>query len=205
MRNLLFDASSLYLTLQTLHWWSIELFRWAVFFNHNHLIFSDPFYVKLSWSASSLVCLMDEKLFQSQIPITLQYLFAVYHCLNQICFLVIIWWLYLTSISGVFPVLAVLIQMKKSSQKLVVDRERFGSFITIHLFIDWFFSDKGIGKKNKCIKHDNRNGGLQSSLTAPKKVPSPSKDILALLRGIVSWSSSPSSNFAMPGKRFGIF
>jgi len=47
------------------------------------------------------------------------------------------------------------------------------------------FSDKGIGKEENCIKH-NRNQGLQRSLTAPKKVPSPSKDILALLRGIVS-------------------
>jgi len=35
-------------------------------------------------------------------------------------------------------------------------------------------------------KHSNKNKGLQRSLTAPKKVPSPSKDILALLRGIVS-------------------
>lgn len=67
------------------------------------------------------------------------------------------------------------------------------------------FSDKGIGREEKGIKHNNRNEGLQKSLTAPKKVPSPSRDILALLRGIVSWSSSPSSNFAMPGKRFGIF
>lgn len=48
------------------------------------------------------------------------------------------------------------------------------------------FSDKGIGREENSIKHDNRSEGLQRSLTAPKKVPSPSKDILALLRGIVS-------------------
>lgn len=48
------------------------------------------------------------------------------------------------------------------------------------------FSDKGIGREENGIKHNNRNERLQRSLTAPKKVPSPSKDILALLRGIVS-------------------
>lgn len=48
------------------------------------------------------------------------------------------------------------------------------------------FSDKGIGREENGIKHKNRNKQLQRSLTAPKKVPSPSKDILALLRGIVS-------------------
>lgn len=65
----------------------------------------------------------------------------------------------------------------------------------------FFFPDKCIGKEENCSKHNNRIKGFQKSLTAPKKVPSPSKDILARLRGIVSWSSSPSSNFAMPGKK----
>lgn len=97
-----------------------------------------------------------------------------------------------------FPVLGSLIKPKKRFQKLVVwERDWIGSFIKIH----FFFPDKCIGKEENCTKHNNRIKGFQKSLTAPKKVPSPSKDILARLRGIVSWSSSPSSNFAMPGKK----
>lgn len=38
------------------------------------------------------------------------------------------------------------------------------------------------------------------SFSAPKNVPSPSREILASSRGIASWSSSPSSSLAMPAE-----